>query len=119
MLKVTLAGLLAVGLGIPPAAALHLTLVDSSPRENATVAEAPKEVVLKFNEALDPERRAISLRGPSGPVSMGPIRSTDTLSFAASITGTLEPGTYRVSWMAGSPDHPTIRGRYAFTVAAP
>ena len=112
--------LLAGALALPVAARLHLTLVDSSPREDAVLAEPPREIVLKFNESLDPERRAVSLRGPAGPVAMGPVRSVaDTLAFAANINATLAPGTYTVSWLAASPNDPTIRGRYSFSVARP
>jgi methionine-rich copper-binding protein CopC len=100
-----------------PAAARHLTQVDSNPREDPIVATAPPEIVLKFNERLDTMRRAISMRGPAGAVAMGPVRAVaDTLAFAASITGTLAPGEYTVSWLAGAPAHASIRGRYTFRV---
>lgn len=78
---------------------------------------APGGLLLSFNEGLDPARRVTSLRGPSGPVAMGPVRSvSDTQAFAASITGPLVPGAYTVSWLAGAPAHASIRGRYTFTV---
>ncbi len=117
MLKLGLLSLFLAGVALP-GAARHLTLVDSNPKEGATVTVAPKEILLKFNEGLDPARRAISVRGPSGPVEMGPVRSVpDTMAFAASITGTLAPGAYTVSWLAGAPGHASIRGRYSFTVS--
>lgn len=117
MIKLVVALLLAAGAVTP--AVMHLTLVDSSPREGATLAEAPKEILLKFNEALDPARRAISLRGPAGPVAVGPVRAVDSLSFAVGVTGPMAAGVYTVSWLAGAPDHATIRGRFSFTVGAP
>jgi len=117
MLKLGLVALALTGFALP-GAARHLTLVDSNPKEGAVVAVAPREIVLKFNEKLDPARRAIALRGPSGPVEMGPVRSVpDTMAFAASITATLAPGEYTVSWLAGAPAHASIRGRYSFTVS--
>lgn len=118
MLKLSLLTLVLTGFAFP-SAARHLTLVDSSPKEGATVATAPTEIVLKFNERLDPARRAISLRGPAGAVTMGPVRSVaDTMAFAASITGTVTPGEYTVSWLAASPGHASLRGRYTFSVKA-
>jgi len=118
MLKIGLLALLVSGLTLPATGARHLTLVDSNPKEGAALAAAPTEIVLKFNEGLDPARRAISLRGPAGAVTMGPVRSLpDTMAFAASITGMVAPGEYTVSWLAGAPAHASIRGRYTFTVS--
>jgi methionine-rich copper-binding protein CopC len=117
MLKLGLTALLAAAFVVPSTAVRHLTLVDSNPREGATVAEAPKEIVLEFNEGLDFERRVVSLRGAAGPVSVGAVRSDDSTSFAVAVTGPMAPGAYTVSWLAGAPDHATIRGRYTFTLA--
>jgi methionine-rich copper-binding protein CopC len=117
MLKLGLAALFAAALVAPSTAVRHLTLVDSNPREGATVSEAPKEIALQFNEGLDFERRTVSLRGAAGAIAVGPVRSTDSMSFAVNVTGSMAPGIYTVSWRAGAPDHATIRGRYNFTVA--
>lgn len=117
MRSLLLACVLLTGAAAPISTALHLTLVDSNPREGATVSEAPGEILLKFNERLDPERRAIALRGPAGTVTVGAVRTVDTLSFAVPVTGAMGPGSYTVSWMAGAPDHATIRGRYSFVVS--
>ena len=98
-------------------ASLHLTLVDSAPRDGAQLTEPPAEVLLKFNERPDTARRGISLRGPNGAVKMRPVRSVrDTLAFAATIEGALAPGQYTVSWLAAAPDHEPVRGRYRFTI---
>jgi len=117
MLKLAAAFLLLAGVALPAASLRHLTLVDSTPREGAVVTDAPKEIRLKFNEALDSARRAVSLRGPAGPVAVEPVRTIDSLSFAVGIKGVLSPGRYTVSWIAGAPAHSSIRGRFAFDVA--
>lgn len=117
MLKLGLFVALMASLATSGSSARHLTLVASTPKQGALLTTAPGEIVLTFNEGLDPARRAISLRGPSGAVPMGPVRSLpDTLSFAASIPGPLPAGEYTVSWLAGAPAHASIRGRYAFTL---
>lgn len=117
MLKLGLVSLLFAAMAAPATAVRHLTLVDSSPKSGAVLTASPREVLLTFNERLDTTRRAITVRGPSGPVAMGPVHAVaDTLGFAASVTGTLTPGEYTVSWLAGAPGHGTIRGRYSFTV---
>lgn len=117
MSKLGLVALLAAGAILPVTGARHLTLVDSTPREGATAAAPPREILLKFNEALDPARRAIALRGPAGAVAVGPVRTVDSTAFAVGITGSMAPGEYTVSWLAGAPDHATIRGRFSFTIA--
>ncbi|MFN2315407.1 MAG: copper resistance protein CopC [Gemmatimonadales bacterium] len=117
MLKIGMLVALVASLTTSGPAVRHLTLVDSSPKKDAVLTTATTEIVLTFNEGLDPARRAISLRGPSGAVTMGPVRSVpDTLAFAASITGPMPAGVYTVSWLAGAPAHASIRGRYTFTV---
>lgn len=110
----------AVVLGLASAGAvLHLTLVDSFPREDAVLNERPREILLKFNERPDSTRRGISLRGPEGAVKLGAVRSTDdTLAFAAAVEGPMGAGQYTVSWLAAAPDHAAIRGRFRFTLQA-
>lgn len=118
MLKLSLVLIALGGHAAGAASVRHLTLVKSSPAAAATLTESPREVVLTFNERLDPARRAISMRGPSGAVPMEAVRAVaDTLAFAATIPGTLMPGSYTVSWLAGAPGHGTVRGRFTFTVA--
>jgi methionine-rich copper-binding protein CopC len=99
------------------AATYHLDLVDTRPRENATVAESPAEIWLLFNHVPDVSRSGISLRGPAGAVELGAVEASDSLALRAAVTETLSPGEYTVSWMAAAEGERAVRGRYRFTVS--
>lgn len=102
-----------------PAATLHLTLVDSTPKPDAVLTMPPRQIVLRFNERLDTMRRAISLRGPAGAVALGRVQAApDTMSMSAAILDSLPPGEYTISWLAAgaAEGHAPIRGRQRFTL---
>ena len=100
------------------AAGFHLTLIDSRPKEGATLTEAPSEIWLRYNEAPDPARSGISLRGPDGAVKLAKVQAPDSLSLSATIPDPLTPGEYTVSWMATPKADHAVRGRYKFTIAS-
>jgi methionine-rich copper-binding protein CopC len=100
------------------AAYMHLTLVDSRPKEGATVAESPTNIWLRYNQRPDVSRSGISVRGPDGAVALGKAEQADSLSLSAKVMMALEPGEYTVSWLAAAYDDHAIRGRYKFTVEA-
>lgn len=55
-------------------ASFHMELIESLPGENVTLASAPEEVWLKFNEPPDVSRTSFSIRGPEGSVELDSIR---------------------------------------------
>ena len=118
MRAVILVGLIASGAALASARPMHLTLVDSRPRDDAVVTEPPTQIWLRFNEPVDLARCGISVRGPGGGVRLGPVALDDSVSITAAVLESLEPGEYTVSWLAAAPDDHPVRGRYSFTVEA-
>lgn len=108
---------IAVGFLLVGSVRFHLDLVDSRPKENSTVAESPGEIWLLFNNVPIAEQSGISLRGPAGSIRLGPATVSDSLALSVSVTETLGPGEYTVSWLASAADEHTVRGRYKFTVS--
>ena len=93
----------------------HLELVDSRPKQDEVVNQAPSEVWLRFDKAVDLEHCGIALLGSSGMVTLEDVVLVDSTSVSAKIVGALEPGDYIVSWRAAPIGDHGIRGRYEFT----
>ena len=51
---------------VTPAAWAHAALRDSDPPAGSTLAAAPKQIRLQFNEALEPAFASVRLTGPGG-----------------------------------------------------
>lgn len=108
--------LLLAGLGAAPAAA-HNTLRSSDPADGATVATAPPQVTLTFDqEALDLGTQVV-VTGPDGAVvSDGPAQLVDT-SVVQPLVATLPAGAYTVEWRVTSADGHPLSGALAFTAS--
>lgn len=98
-------------------ASVHTHLVKAEPAVDSTVAVAPTQVRLWFNEK--PE---VALSGATvmtenhSPVAVIKMAVTDdTLSVAGAVPVPLEPGRYMVMWKTGSKDGHPVRGTYYFT----
>jgi len=109
-----------VALLLPAApASAHAVLVTASPRLGTVVPSAPEQVVLQFNEPVEPITDKILVLGPDGKrADAGPATLDD-----ATITIPLRPGgpngTYLVSYRVVSADSHPIPGGYTFSVGAP
>ena len=104
---------------VPQAAAAHQQLLRSEPANGAHLSATPAALRLVFNEAVELAVSRLALTGPSGNVALSPIRLHDDSAsvLLSDILGSLEAGTYRVTWqVVGSDGHP-VRGEYAFTIA--
>ncbi len=110
------AGIVAVGT-LMAAATLHLALVDSFPKKDATLTESPDQIRLQFNEQPRLPLSRVGLEGPDGAVEVGDIVGTEEKSFMAEVLEILEPGVYTVSWRTAGNDGHVRRGRYRFTLA--
>lgn len=107
-----------LALAITAPASAHTDLVRSSPKDGAVLETPPTRVTLTFNEALDPGRSSFRLIGAEGTVGTGKV--TGASAKVMTLDGlTLAPGAYEVRWTAGSPDGHIVRGKLAFSVAAP
>jgi copper resistance protein C len=105
-----------VGLGIVavPAAA-HAYLLDSSPEDGETVDDPPTEIVLEFNEAIQPDFVQVAVLDEAdepldvaAPDVAGPIVTQPVTD--------LQPGEYRVSYRVVSADGHPVDGSVSFTV---
>ena len=113
----------AVGAGLAlvsvsaPAAQAHSVLVSSSIKDGARLAEAPKQLVLTFNESIQPEFNQVALTGPGGAVKLAePATKGPTLTVAfPDLTG----GAYKAVYRVVSADGHVIDGSISFTVAGP
>jgi methionine-rich copper-binding protein CopC len=99
-------------------AAAHAVLVSSSPANGSMLTQAPKEIRLSFNEAIEARFSSVTLTKSDGrkvqtgrASSEGQKHSDLVVSVPA-----LEPGKYQVRWQATSADSHRIQGNYAFEV---
>ncbi|MEU4564483.1 copper resistance protein CopC [Actinoplanes sp. NPDC023936] len=113
-----LAAMLAVLLPGVPAWA-HNALTDASPAKNATLAEAPSSVKLKFLQKLDPDYTVISVTDAGKqkvPTSEPKIDgATGSVTFDEPLTN----GVYTVAYQVVSTDGHTVKGSYTFTLDDP
>ena len=108
----------AVALLTAAQAQAHAKLVSSTPAEGAIVA-APKVLVLKFSEKLQPKFSGVVLTMPSmNDTAMATKVSVakDGVTMTATPTQPLAPGTYTVSWHAVTADTHKMEGKLNFTV---
>lgn len=116
-LAVALLGLVLIVLGAPRAAA-HNALVSSDPADGSTVATAPEQITLVFNEPAQELGSELVVTAPDGrAVGEGPVQLADT-SVIQPLTGDLPAGTYTVSWRVTSADGHPIDGTLTFTAEA-
>jgi methionine-rich copper-binding protein CopC len=112
-LAVTTLAAAAIFLGAAP---VHLTLIDSNPKEDALLAESPDQIWLRFNESLDVAKCGIGVRGPEGAVELAKVELVDSVSISAKVLSPLSPGQYTVSWLGTPVNDHAVRGRYKFSV---
>jgi methionine-rich copper-binding protein CopC len=94
-------------------AAAHAHLVTSNPAQSATVA-APKQIVLRFSEKLQPKFSGFDLSTGGAPVPVKAKIAKDTM--VGTPARPLKAGAYQVKWHAVTPDTHRMEGLYNFTV---
>jgi copper resistance protein C len=107
--------LLALVLASPPAAA-HSLLLDSSPAVNATVAAAPAELRLRFNNRIEKRLSRVRLVNDRGDARDLPVARDGAADSLTAPLAAIPPGRYRVEWQVLSTDGHVVSGRFAFTV---
>jgi len=115
-----LAGILVLLLATPAELRPHTRLRSSEPTANAVLTTAPREVRLRFSEAVGLALTRVTLLGPGGTtVALGtPVQPPDSAAVViVPIEGALRPGVYRVEWQTAGKDGHPIRGRFEFTIA--
>ena len=120
--RLALLAVLAAGwlLGAAGPASAHPALVSSAPGAGYAVTDAPREIVLAFNEPVTLPDRPLVVTGPSG----APVRlRTSTAQGGAGLVGTPETplpvGAYEVAYRVVGTDGDLISGSFAFGVATP
>ncbi|AKU18414.1 copper resistance CopC family protein [Luteipulveratus mongoliensis] len=102
--------------GFAPSASAHDVLISTSPKDGATVAQNPANVVLTFNNPALATGSVIQVTGPSGRVDEGKPTFVDH-----TVTQPLKPGpagAYTVKWRVTSVDGHPISGSFRFTTWA-
>lgn len=97
------------------AARAHAFLEHAEPRVGSTVPTAPREVVLSYNQNLEPAFSSVEVSDASGArVDLGKPR----ISAGVMRVGLkqLLPGTYRVHWQVLSADTHSTEGSFTFHV---
>jgi methionine-rich copper-binding protein CopC len=95
----------------------HAALKSISPKDGATVAEAPTKVVLTFNEPIGTSFATVSVAGPDGSVSRGRA-VVDGVTVTQALAGDLPNGRYTVSFHVVSEDGHPVSDRTTFSLAA-
>ncbi len=97
--------------------AFHAVLVKAIPAVDATVAVAPTELTLWFNERPDASLSNIRLLAPDSSVILvgGAHATADSMALMTVVRGPLTPGKYTVTYRTAGPDGHVMRGSYKFT----
>jgi copper transport protein len=106
---------------LPPSSGLaHAVVINSDPPDGAVLAESPKEIVLEFDEVLEPQFSKVKIVDPNfktvvpGPGVVDPV---SLKVIRLEIPEPLPPGVYSASWDARSVvDGHYTDGAVSFTV---
>lgn len=99
------------------AASAHDRLDSTTPKDGATVATAPTEVVLTFSDDVVAVGTEIVVNGPDGDVQQGRPR-IDGTTVSQSLAPGSAPGKYTVTWRATSKDGHPVSGTFGFTATS-
>ncbi len=112
---------LSTGILIPASQALaHGELLGSEPAASSVLAESPTQIVLHFNESIEPVFESIRILDSSGNevVDADAQRDSTDHSTVRAPTPHLEDGTYVVVWRVTSADGHPVQGAFPFYVGA-
>jgi copper resistance protein C len=108
-----------LGLAFTPSGAeAHSRLTKSEPAAREVVAQAPKELKLWFNEAVEPAFAKISIAPAGGPPIPLSSRgdSSDKKLLLVTMPGNVPSGRVTVNYHVLSVDGHTIDDKFSFTV---
>ena len=109
--------LLSLLIVLPGNAMAHAILVKAQPDKESTVTTAPKEVVLRFNDAVGEEFLALAIvddKGKRVDAHDAKLDLTDRANLRASVD-VQTPGRYMVRYRVLSADGHVVSGKYFFT----
>jgi methionine-rich copper-binding protein CopC len=96
----------------------HAKLQSSDPPAGSTLETAPKQVRLKFNEALEPAFSKIRITGPQSkeiPVAATTVDKADSTVMSAALPA-LSSGEYHIHWTTMTHDGHKVKGELTFKV---
>ncbi len=105
-----------------PGAAAHAGLVSSDPAANAILTSSPARITLSFTEPPDPSLSTVAILDASGAsAATGPVTvGADAKQLVSTLGGTLDKGSYTVSWrVVSETDGHVTGGSFAFGVGEP
>lgn len=108
----------ALASAVTSSAFAHAKLQSSDPQAGSAIASAPKQVRLKFNEALEPAFSKITLEGADHKeiaVTAVAVDKDDPSVMMAQLPA-LPAGEYRILWSAMTHDSHKMKGEVPFTV---
>jgi copper resistance protein C len=115
MRTLTFATLALLTLVANTAAKAHAFLDHAEPRVGSTVPTAPREVVLFYNQNLEPAFSSVEVSDANGArVDLGKPRINAGVMRVG--LKQLPPGTYKVRWEVLSVDTHTTEGSFSFHV---
>jgi copper transport protein len=102
-------------LAVPSSASAHAALLTANPGSGAVVRQAPRALVLSYDEDVVPQYARVSVIGPRGQNLAGPSHVTGsnvTIPLRSAPTG-----SYTVRWrMVASDDGHTTQGAFTYGV---
>lgn len=101
-----------------PAVQAHAKIAASQPKADSELQAAPKEIRLKFNEALEPAFSKIELVDAKEVAIALPKIELDKNDPKVMFTAVpaLHPGQYRVRWSTMTHDGHKAKGQFAFRI---
>jgi len=118
-LPIALAGALLVAVVVPAVASAHATLGSTSPATQSRVETAPREVRLRFDQAVTIVPRSIEVFAADGRLVSGPVVAADRGREMVTRLQQLDRGAYTVRWRELSADGHIGSGVYTFGVGVP
>jgi copper resistance protein C len=107
---------LAMAAMLPLAAVGHAKLLGTSPATGEQLTDAPRQLTLKFNEAVQLGTLKLSTGGKDIPLTLD--RGAPAAAQVSVALPTLAPGTYQVQWSALTVDDGhVVKGTFSFVVA--
>jgi len=101
-----------------PGGSLHTRLLASVPTDGDTIGSGARDLVLEYNEPVDPDLARVRLHAGSGaPTVTLEIRSDpgDPRRLLGPLPA-LDPGGYRIAWRVVSDDGHPVEGSFVFHV---
>jgi copper transport protein len=108
----------AASLALPAVAWAHAALLQTTPVASRVVTPAPKEVALRYSEAVEPRFAIVSVTNASGAkeTTGAPRRSPANADTLVVPLKKLAEGWYLVYWRVISVDGHPVRGAFTFAV---